>query len=82
MQVYSDVFSRIFLNRQAACGQVSCSTSGANVLVAGAFPELAAWLLDRYPMGIAVMLVLLLTGMCAGISYFRNRTDTEQRRII
>ena len=45
-------------------------------------PELAAWLLDRYPMGIAVMLVLLLTGMCAGISYFRNRTDTEQRRII
>ena len=47
-----------------------------------ALPELAAWLLDRYPMGIAVMLVLLLTGMCAGISYFRNRTDTEQRRII
>ena len=26
MQVYSDVFSRIFLNRQVACGQVSCST--------------------------------------------------------
>ena len=68
--------------------------SGAAIVISGLFfgiyhgnlvqvlPELAAWLLDRYPMGIAVMLVLLLTGMCAGISYFRNRSDTEQRRII
>lgn len=45
-------------------------------------PELAAWLLKKYPAGIALMLVLLLAGMCAGIRYFRKRPDTEQGRVI
>lgn len=45
-------------------------------------PELATWLLKKYPAGIILMLILLLAGMCAGISYFRKRPDMEQRRIV
>ncbi len=46
--VYASILgclSRIFLNRQAACGQVVLLHMGANIwsLV---LPELAAWLLD------------------------------------
>ena len=82
--VYASILGCLFAYFLEQTGSLWTSVllhMGANIwsLV---LPELAAWLLDRYPMGIAVMLVLLLTGMCAGISYFRNRTDTEQRRII
>ena len=82
--VYASILGCLFAYFLEQTGSLWTSVllhMGANIwsLV---LPELAAWLLDRYPMGIAVMLVLLLTGMCAGISYFRNRSDTEQRRII
>lgn len=82
--VYASILGCLFAYFLEQTGSLWTSVllhMGANIwsLV---LPELAAWLLDRYPMGIAVMLVLLLTGMCAGISYFRNRPDTEQRRII
>lgn len=82
--VYASILGILFAYLLELTGSLWTSVllhMGANIwsLV---LPELVNWILIKYPAAIMLLLIALLTGICAGTVYFRKYAEENEGRMI